>query len=258
MLLAKVFRSHVPRVRGRGAVVARVVGASFVRIWRFMTRWRWTPQTSARGRGRHGGVGVLSSCVRKQCVLCAKITSRTMQSHPVQITHETTRNQYTHAYDTAYAKYTDRHVVRPWTSVRKCERKFAPPTQRKALRSSYPRAMVPGRLFPNRRWAEYLDEWQDDPARRGAQLTNASAARSHSPDRSKCKLRLCIRACGILRVSRWMRGKEACTDSRWLNVLLFYCKNPRNLEHVCVCFHYSHRARWRVACVTVQPARNAM
>lgn len=163
-----------------------------------------------------------------------------------------------HAYDTAYAKYTYRHVVRPWTSVRKCERKFAPPTQRKALRSSYPRAMVPGRLFPNRRWAEYLDEWQDDPARRGAQLTNASAARSHSPDRSKCKLRLCIRACGILRVSRWMRGKEACTDSRWLNVLLFYCKNPRNLEHVCVCFHYSHRARWRVACVTVQPARNAM
>ena len=121
--------------------------------------------------------------------------------------------------------------MRPWTSVRKCERKFAPPTQRKALRSSYPRAMVPGRLFPNRRWAEYLDEWQDDPARRGAQLTNASAARSHSPDRSKCKLRLCLRACGILRVSRWMRGKEACIDSRWLNVLHILCKNPRNLEH---------------------------
>ena len=94
MLPAKVFRSHVPRVRGRGAVVARVVGASFVRIWRFMTRWRWTPQTSARGRGRHGGVGVLSSCVRKQCVLCAKITSRTMHPHTVQITHKTTRNQY--------------------------------------------------------------------------------------------------------------------------------------------------------------------
>ena len=30
---------------------------------------------------------------------------------------------------------------------------------------------------------------------------------------------------------RWMRGKEACIDSRWLNVLHILCKNPRNLEH---------------------------